>query len=124
MYSKSLGVSQMSRRFPYARPVGHLLTYFVRANAGNYYSFANTHAKDTRLFFTQSCVPTESESEGAEPDPESASKFGNIEDEAATPAERPAKGGKGRPKKQKGKAGGAKAGTKAGTKAGSKASKS
>ncbi|PLB39214.1 Cupin domain protein [Aspergillus candidus] len=91
---------------------------------GNYYSFANTHAKDTRLFFTQSCVPTESESEGAEPDPESASKFGNIEDEAATPTERPAKGGKGRPKKQKGKAGGAKAGTKAGTKAGSKASKS
>ena len=115
VYFKSLEVSRIPRRLPYARSVDDLLTYFARVNAGNYYSFHNMHAKDTRLFFTQSCVPTENESESAGPDPDSASKFSNIEDEATMPAERPAKGGKGRPRKLKGKAG---------TKAGSKASKS
>ena len=30
-------------------------------HAGNYYSFANAHEKDARLFFTQGCVPTENE---------------------------------------------------------------
>ena len=36
--------------------------------AGNYYSFANAHKKDARLFFTQGCVPTENETTPSRPD--------------------------------------------------------
>lgn len=34
-----------------------------QAFAGNYYSFANAHQKEARLFFTQGCVPDETEDE-------------------------------------------------------------
>ncbi|KAK1143824.1 mitotic fidelity of chromosome transmission- protein [Aspergillus melleus] len=67
---------------------------------GNYYSFANTHGKDARLFFTQGCVPMDKDDSA----PESASKLETMEGDAATPITRPSGPGKGRPKgKQKGK---------------------
>ncbi|RJE17999.1 Cupin domain protein [Aspergillus sclerotialis] len=62
---------------------------------GNYYSFANTHETDARLFFTQGCVPVENDSSTP------------GEDSKVEQPEPPAKGarataGKGRPRgKQK-----------------------
>ncbi|KAF7161843.1 hypothetical protein CNMCM6106_008954 [Aspergillus hiratsukae] len=66
---------------------------------GNYYSFANTHGKDARLFFTQGCVPVENDQSS----PGSASKpVVTTEDESTTQRGRPSGTGKGRPKgKQK-----------------------
>ncbi|PLB45360.1 cupin domain protein [Aspergillus steynii IBT 23096] len=65
---------------------------------GNYYSFANTHGKDARLFFTQGCVPTDKDDSA----PGSASKLGTMEGESTTPMTRSTGVGKGRPKgKQK-----------------------
>ncbi|GIK02631.1 hypothetical protein Aspvir_006687 [Aspergillus viridinutans] len=66
---------------------------------GNYYSFANTHGKDARLFFTQGCVPVENDQSS----PGSASKPAvTTEDESTTQMGRPNGTGKGRPKgKQK-----------------------
>ncbi|KAE8148754.1 kinetochore CENP-C fungal-like protein [Aspergillus avenaceus] len=65
---------------------------------GNYYSFANTHGKDARLFFTQGCVPMEGNSSG----PGSASKNDTMEEEPTPRPGRSTNAGKGRPKgKQK-----------------------
>ncbi|KAB8228704.1 hypothetical protein ETB97_010576 [Aspergillus alliaceus] len=65
---------------------------------GNYYSFANTHGKDARLFFTQGCVPTEDNSSV----PGSASKNDTMEEEPTPQLGRTFGVGKGRPKgKQK-----------------------
>ncbi|OJJ44190.1 hypothetical protein ASPZODRAFT_849409 [Penicilliopsis zonata CBS 506.65] len=58
---------------------------------GNYYSFANTHQKDARLFFTQGCVPAPNEVST----PGSASKLAENEREStaeATPAVTTVKG--------------------------------
>lgn len=71
---------------------------------GNYYSFANTHGKDARLFFTQGCVPVE----GSNSAPGSASKNDTMEEEPTPQVERPPGVGKGRPKGKQ-KAGGSKA---------------
>ncbi|KNG82556.1 Cupin domain protein [Aspergillus nomiae NRRL 13137] len=71
---------------------------------GNYYSFANTHGKDARLFFTQGCVPVE----GNNSAPGSASKNDTMEEEPTPQFERPLGVGKGRPKGKQ-KAGGSKA---------------
>ena len=68
---------------------------------GNYYSFANTHETDARLFFTQGCVPVENDSST----PGEDSKV--EQPEPPEPPEPPVKGarptaGKGRPRgKQK-----------------------
>ncbi|KAF7595138.1 hypothetical protein BBP40_007105 [Aspergillus hancockii] len=70
---------------------------------GNYYSFANTHGKDARLFFTQGCVPMEGNGSA----PGSASKNDTMEEEP-TQISRPTGAGKGRPKGKQ-KAGGHKA---------------
>ncbi|KAI9041534.1 Cupin domain protein [Aspergillus affinis] len=59
---------------------------------GNYYSFANTHGKDARLFFTQGCVPMDKDDSALE----SASKLETMEGDAATPITRPSGPGKGR----------------------------
>ncbi|CAL5872291.1 uncharacterized protein PFLUO_LOCUS6552 [Penicillium psychrofluorescens] len=65
---------------------------------GNYYSFQNSYDRETRLFFTQGCVPAEGEmspeaSASRDPGPES-----EVEPERAPPATK----GRGRPKgKQK-----------------------
>ncbi|KAJ5196404.1 hypothetical protein N7449_006883 [Penicillium cf. viridicatum] len=71
---------------------------------GNYYSFANTHQKEARLFFTQGCVPDENENEDDAPQmshdvgPESEFEA----DTPTAPVHVPAKKAKGRPKgKQK-----------------------
>ncbi|CAG8907335.1 unnamed protein product [Penicillium egyptiacum] len=71
---------------------------------GNYYSFANTHQKEARLFFTQGCVPDENENEDDTPQmsqdvgPESEFEA----DTPTAPVHVPAKKAKGRPKgKQK-----------------------
>lgn len=71
---------------------------------GNYYSFANTHQKEARLFFTQGCVPDENENEDDVPQmshdvgPESEFEA----DTPTAPVHVPAKKAKGRPKgKQK-----------------------
>ncbi|KAE8348454.1 kinetochore CENP-C fungal-like protein [Aspergillus coremiiformis] len=71
---------------------------------GNYYSFANTHGKDARLFFTQGCVPVEGNSSA----PGSASKNDTMEEEPTPQVERLLGFGKGRPKGKQ-KAGGPKA---------------
>ncbi|RAL10770.1 Cupin domain protein [Aspergillus homomorphus CBS 101889] len=64
---------------------------------GNYYSFANTHNKDARLFFTQGCLPENDDSA-----PGSATKAGIMEADSSTPTGRPTTMGKGRPRgKQK-----------------------
>ncbi|PYH41164.1 Cupin domain protein [Aspergillus saccharolyticus JOP 1030-1] len=64
---------------------------------GNYYSFANTHNKDARLFFTQGCLPENDDSA-----PGSATKAGIMEADSSTPTGRPTTIGKGRPRgKQK-----------------------
>ncbi|KAJ5959048.1 uncharacterized protein N7479_006198 [Penicillium vulpinum] len=73
---------------------------------GNYYSFANTHRKEARLFFTQGCVPDENENENEEDTPQMSQDAGpESEFEADTPTvpvHVPAKKAKGRPKgKQK-----------------------
>ncbi|KAJ5145660.1 uncharacterized protein N7515_000224 [Penicillium bovifimosum] len=75
---------------------------------GNYYSFANTHRKEARLFFTQGCVPDESENGNDTPQmsqdvvPESEFEADTAAAAAAAAAPAPAKKGKGRPKgKQK-----------------------
>ncbi|KAJ6186320.1 hypothetical protein N7519_007621 [Penicillium mononematosum] len=71
---------------------------------GNYYSFANTHQKEARLFFTQGCVPDENENEddttqmSQDVGPESEFEA----DTPTAPVHVPAKKAKGRPKgKQK-----------------------
>lgn len=69
---------------------------------GNYYSFANTHEFDARLFFTQGCVPTENENLASEP----ASKPTAMEGDSATDAGRPTKGRPKGSKSAKQKAGG------------------
>ncbi|KAJ6128342.1 hypothetical protein N7471_009559 [Penicillium samsonianum] len=71
---------------------------------GNYYSFANTHQKEARLFFTQGCVPDENENEDDTPqmshDAGPESEF--EADTPTAPVHAPAKKAKGRPKgKQK-----------------------
>ncbi|RAH44216.1 Cupin domain protein [Aspergillus brunneoviolaceus CBS 621.78] len=64
---------------------------------GNYYSFANTHNKDARLFFTQGCLPENDDSA-----PGSATKAGIMEADSSTPTGRSTTTGKGRPRgKQK-----------------------
>ncbi|CDM35614.1 hypothetical protein DTO013E5_6497 [Penicillium roqueforti] len=73
---------------------------------GNYYSFANTHQKEARLFFTQGCVPDENENENEDETPQMSQDVGpESEFEADTPTAPvhvPAKKAKGRPKgKQK-----------------------
>ena len=67
---------------------------------GNYYSFANTHETDARLFFTQGCVPVESD--GSTPGEDS--KVEQPEPPIKAPR---ATGGKGRPRGKQ-KAGGSK----------------
>lgn len=76
-----------------------LISFFFSSVAGNYYSFANTHGKDARLFFTQGCVPVENDQSS----PGSASKPAvSTEDESTIQKGRPSGTGKGRPKgKQK-----------------------
>ncbi|OQD60033.1 hypothetical protein PENPOL_c030G08657 [Penicillium polonicum] len=71
---------------------------------GNYYSFANTHQKEARLFFTQGCVPDENENSDDAPqmshDAGPESEF--EADTPTAPVHVPAKKAKGRPKgKQK-----------------------
>lgn len=73
---------------------------------GNYYSFANTHGFDTRLFFTQGCVPMESEVENEAPAPDATSKPAALEEDSAVDTGRPTT--KGRPKGSKGGAKGPK----------------
>ncbi|KAI9923685.1 hypothetical protein ASPWEDRAFT_120584 [Aspergillus wentii DTO 134E9] len=69
---------------------------------GNYYSFANTHQNDARLFFTQGCVPMENDGSG----PALASKSILMEGDSPAEASRTTGSGKGRPKgKGKQKAG-------------------
>lgn len=74
---------------------------------GNYYSFANTHQKEARLFFTQGCVPDENENEDDTPqmshDAGPESEF--EADTPAAPVHIPAKKTKGRPKGKQKKAG-------------------
>ncbi|KXG49462.1 uncharacterized protein PGRI_063190 [Penicillium griseofulvum] len=71
---------------------------------GNYYSFANTHQKEARLFFTQGCVPDEDENEDDTPQmSQDAGPESEFEADTPTaPVHVPAKKAKGRPKgKQK-----------------------
>ncbi|KAJ5278127.1 hypothetical protein N7524_004280 [Penicillium chrysogenum] len=71
---------------------------------GNYYSFANTHQKEARLFFTQGCVPDENENEDDTPQmSQDAGPESEFEADTPTaPVHVPAKKAKGRPKgKQK-----------------------
>ncbi|PYH92028.1 hypothetical protein BO71DRAFT_400901 [Aspergillus ellipticus CBS 707.79] len=69
---------------------------------GNYYSFANTHSKDARLFFTQGCVPVENDDSA----PGSATKPGAMDGDSSTPTGRPTGAIKGRPRgKQKARGG-------------------
>ncbi|CAG8944898.1 unnamed protein product [Penicillium salamii] len=82
---------------------------------GNYYSFANPHGKEARLFFTQGCVPDESgeqnDTQGEldnDNDTSAVSREGSAESEAEAeapapdPVPAPVKKSKGRPKgKQK-----------------------
>ncbi|KAK4860648.1 hypothetical protein LT330_004379 [Penicillium expansum] len=71
---------------------------------GNYYSFANTHQKEARLFFTQGCVPDENENEDDTPQmSQDAGPESEFEADTPTaPVPMPAKKAKGRPKgKQK-----------------------
>ncbi|KAJ5319402.1 hypothetical protein MYU51_017469 [Penicillium brevicompactum] len=85
---------------------------------GNYYSFANPHRKEARLFFTQGCVPDETEGEegtdtqGELDDNETSavSRGGSPETDveaepAPAPAPAPVKKAKGRPKGKQKKAG-------------------
>ncbi|CAG7921846.1 unnamed protein product [Penicillium olsonii] len=90
---------------------------------GNYYSFANSHGKEARLFFTQGCVPDETES-GEENDTQgeldndndtsAVSREGSDDSEAEPEAEPeaspvpgpvPVKKSRGRPKGKQKKAG-------------------
>ncbi|PWY65342.1 cupin domain protein [Aspergillus heteromorphus CBS 117.55] len=72
---------------------------------GNYYSFANTHNKDARLFFTQGCVPVENDGSA----PGSATKPGAMDGDSSTPTGRPTGAVKGRPRGKQKTGGGRKA---------------
>ncbi|KAJ5383300.1 hypothetical protein N7517_001211 [Penicillium concentricum] len=74
---------------------------------GNYYSFANTHQKEARLFFTQGCVPDENENEDDTPQmSQDAGPESEFEADTPTaPVHVPAKKAKGRPKGKQKKAG-------------------
>ncbi|KAJ5576316.1 hypothetical protein N7535_003242 [Penicillium sp. DV-2018c] len=63
---------------------------------GNYYSFANTHRKEARLFFTQGCVPDENEN--GNDTPQMSQDAGPESEYEAAPAPAPAKKAKARPK--------------------------
>jgi centromere protein C len=75
---------------------------------GNYYSFANTHQKEARLFFTQGCVPDENENGNDTPqmsqDVGPESEF-EADTAPAAPTPIPAKKAKGRPKGKQKKSG-------------------
>ena len=64
--------------------------------SGNYYSFANAHGRNVRLFFTQGCVP-----ENGSPAPDDL-KQTPIEGDSATEAGQTGPRTKGRPKGSKG----------------------
>ena len=72
----------------------------IRPILGNYYSFANTHEFDARLFFTQGCVPMESEVENEAPAADATSKPAALEEDSAVDTGRSTT--KGRPKGSKG----------------------
>ncbi|KAJ5164725.1 uncharacterized protein N7500_006555 [Penicillium coprophilum] len=74
---------------------------------GNYYSFANTHQKEARLFFTQGCVPDENENEDDTPQiSQDAGPESEFEADTPTaPVQVPAKKAKGRPRGKQKKAG-------------------
>lgn len=87
-------------RVYYALYLKHLILTKWRFRKGNYYSFANQHEKEARLFFTQGCVPSEGES-SPQTRPKEAVQEGEFEPESG-PSAAPAAKTRGRPKgKQK-----------------------
>lgn len=85
-----------------------------QAFPGNYYSFANTHQKEARLFFTQGCVPDETEDEienetqgetDHDNDRSALSRDASAESEPEPEPALPQKKARGRPKGKQKKAG-------------------
>ncbi|KAJ5693312.1 hypothetical protein N7462_002735 [Penicillium macrosclerotiorum] len=70
---------------------------------GNYYSFANPYQKEARLFFTQGCVPADSEEASPSQGPKTAGQESEFEADSGKSAA-PATKTRGRPPKGKQKA--------------------
>ncbi|OQD80566.1 hypothetical protein PENANT_c034G04404 [Penicillium antarcticum] len=88
----------------------HMVFYFSAGKGcvfqvprGNYYSFANIHSKEVRLFFTQGQLPEEEDENDTQPTtPEVGTESENeTETASAAPASRSVKKAKGRPRSKK-----------------------